>query len=148
MPSERPLLQITELAIEADLPRASVLAWLRQLEKAPEECAPAPRPHPSPAAASPASPVQSAPPGCLRRVQARVLTVRLEAARAAEARARVLGAAAREPGGAEPAAPQEDEPGGGGRWRIARGAPYVDGAARSPCRLLSCASCCGSAAPN
>jgi len=35
------LLQITELAIEADLPRASVLAWLRQLEKAPEECVPA-----------------------------------------------------------------------------------------------------------
>jgi len=51
--------------------------------------------------------------------------------------ARVLGAAARDPGGAEPAAPQEeDEPGGGERWRIARGAPYVDGAARSPCRLL------------
>ena len=131
------LLQITELAIEADLPRASVLAWLRQLEKAPEECAPASCPHPSPAAASQASLVQSSPLGCLRRVQARVLTVRLEAARAAEARARVLGAAARDPGGAEPATLQEeDEPGGGERWRIARGAPYVDGAARSPCRLL------------
>ena len=30
--------QITEVAIEAELPRADVLAWLRQMEKAPEEC--------------------------------------------------------------------------------------------------------------
>lgn len=33
-------MQINELAIEADLPRTDVLAWLRQLEKAPEECVP------------------------------------------------------------------------------------------------------------
>ena len=32
--------QITELAIEAELPRTDVLAWLRQMEKAPEECVP------------------------------------------------------------------------------------------------------------
>ena len=32
------LVQITELAIEAELPRTDVLAWLRQMEKAPEEC--------------------------------------------------------------------------------------------------------------
>ncbi|KAK9842471.1 hypothetical protein WJX81_001591 [Elliptochloris bilobata] len=84
--------KIIEVAIEAELPRTDVLDWLRRMEKAPGE------------------------------VQTRVLATRLEALRAAEQCALILGERRQ---AADPAPPaQQGEP--EERWRIAKGDPYVD----------------------